>query len=168
MNCSDICPQTIRELAKNICPSAQSSERQLVKSLFSSGASHFVTTHIKSKLHPVSNAAFFNYRPGVPDALYDDNGQRILIECKRFVQINQMNSVSSIQTNGCEVRNGLLQLLEYCIFYGERNGILIVFDCIGQQVDSKTRSLVSQFTDFYGVEVHMIWISSNPQYYTFI
>jgi len=43
-----------------------------------------------------------------------------------------------------------------------------VFDAVGAQLDKETRDLVSQFHDFMGVEIHMIWISKNITYDEFV
>lgn len=172
MTITDHCPATILSSVSQTLRQKMSntaSENDLRKELFSAQNMFFTMTGIKQKLAARPNLAFFNYHPRCPDALYDHNGQKVLIECKRFIQQNQgVGNVTRTQANGCDVRNGLLQLIEYCCIYNINSGVLVVFDTVGQQVDMQTQNLVSQFRMFLGVEIHMIWISSNAMFDVFI
>lgn len=178
MTKNDPCPRAIFNLANqnNICQYLQPtqgnafSEKDLVSRLFSVDGSHnnpFVTTKLKERLSAglLRRMAFFGYCPGTPDVCYDSNGQKVLIECKRIVK---SSGRGGNRTNACEARNGLLQLVEYCTWYSVNEGILLVFDRTGRAVDWATQALVSQFRNFLNVEIHLIWLSANPNYHSFV
>lgn len=177
MTRNDYCPSAIFNLAAqndflNVLK-RKVDEKTMVRALFSRNPSSpavFAITEFKERLTKQHNlcTSFFDYQTGCPDVLYEHNEQKVLIECKRFLVRKAEGSLRGIRTNGCDARNGLLQLLEYCTRYDVRDGILLVFDTFGCRVSVHTIDLVRQFHNFLSVEIHMIWLSANPSFNDFI
>lgn len=165
MNKDDPCPCAIKTLVstKFRRQIGHGTREDCLSAEFFKSNTCFMTKGIVTRLSDQTGKSFFNYQVGMPDALYVCNKDKVLIECKRYYK----NSGSN-KSNGCDVRNGLLQLVEYCRHYGIKEGILVVFDAVGVQVDKETRNLVLQFHDFLGVEIHMVWISKNITYDEFV
>lgn len=64
------------------------------------------------------SVGFFGYKPKRSDLVYNAaDGRRLLVECKLLTA-----------SNGCEVRNAFLQLLEYMYLGQYSEGIVLVYD----------------------------------------
>ena len=75
-----------------------------------------------------SSCGFFCYHPGDPDACYvhPETG-KLIIECKYLRKSSKDSNSGGCSNNGCDVRNGVLQLAEYMQCYKQQEGVLFVF-----------------------------------------
>lgn len=105
---------------------------------------------------------YWGYHVGRPDLVLTVNGDRVLVECKCF---RSGKSLSKEPNNGCEIRNGILQLLEYSLVYEISNFAMVVFSLLEADEVSIARLFVEEGRSLMqrvygsGVSGELFWLN---------